>query len=466
MRSLLPLIAATLLLAAGAAPRAEAAGCPGPDPAASTAETWTVMTCRSGTTYVQARRHLSRSSATVRALTGAADELGALSGCAQAIATGTPAPAGACTASMFPGGQLPCDVLWPYCLESDTVDGVVLQALEQTVRSVEEQVGEIEATVPSAVRAAQTVLQIAQQLLAQLQQDVAGDAWTSAAAPGPLVVTLADANRPLDAGMARLGAYAARRELGVQSTGVVVTSRTAARALTRPAPLVVAVGAPLLQAVRAAARRAPDTTFVVVGEGLGRRAAGPANVRTIGFDERSAGRVAGYAAAAGLPGDRRSVLSVLRRPGRAADGRYAAGFRAGARAARPRARVLTAFPATLRACAASAASHARLGARVGLVLGGEACAAAAARTPGLQTIATARSGTAGELATVIERVDLAVFGVLARLHAGTAQPAAELLGLPDGIGVASRGPGAAFADAAVRVVLARVPATPAVLTRP
>lgn len=178
----------------------------------------------------------------------------------------------------------------------------------------------------------------------------AGAGYTGAAgARAPITVGLVF-DGPRDAGFERLaitGAKAAARSGRA-------TYRIARPSTEGPDPalldalasqgtaLVIAVGYQWADDVAAAAARHPGTDFAIV-DGSASTAAGPAppNVRGILFREGQAGRLAGYLAAltaraAGSPVVLGAVGGMRIPPVQ----RYIAGFRAGARVADPRARVI------------------------------------------------------------------------------------------------------------------------------
>lgn len=255
-------------------------------------------------------------------------------------------------------------------------------------------------------------------------QDPARQEAQTVVVPDVTVVVLASDDRPADVGMATLGAFAVQRELET-TTRIVAVRRARARAVLRGAVrtsgTVIVVGRPLLSDATAAARIAPKTRVIVIDDTLGRRPAGPPNVTTVGFDQQAAGRIAGYLAASSRPADRPAVVATL---GVGADTPTAArlrrGFREGALGARPTARVLGATlrrGAPARSCAAATTQLSRAGAHTVFVLSGPRCAAAASRVPGVSTIVDARrSATNGEAATVITRLDLAIFHAVQRVR--------------------------------------------------
>ncbi len=330
------------------------------------------------------------------------------------------------------GGTAPCTP-WAICLDDvpDQAITVMLDALSQATQKEIATITALQQQLATAVTTPQGTLEELSQLMQQLLgiQQAQSQAQQASSAPQVTVVTLLSDARPIDAAMAALGAYAAERELGVTTRAVPVTraqARAALRAAARTSATVVAVGASLLRDAVAVARAAPATRVVVIGDDLGRRPAGPANVSTVGFDQRGAGRVAGYLAAKALPAGRPAAVATI---GVGADdpaaGRLRRGFREGALTARSDVRVLG---ATLRAgapassCAAQAARHGRAGARTVFVLSGPRCAAAAARVPGVRTIVNGRRTAArGEAGTVIDRIDLAVFKAIQRTRVRTRQ---------------------------------------------
>lgn len=180
-------------------------------------------------------------------------------------------------------------------------------------------------------------------------------AATSATQASPLRVGLAF-DGPADAGFERLAAAgaAAARRAGLATYAIARPATEGPdpalldRLVAEGNQLVIAVGFRWADDVAAAARRHPGTDFAIVDASAAPEgASAPPNVRGILFREGQAGRLAGYLAGLTAREARHPVVlgavGGLRIP---PVQRYIAGFRAGARAADPGARVIVRYSGT------------------------------------------------------------------------------------------------------------------------